>query len=68
MPHVTCRRDIRHVIKPVPVDTVIWQASRFALVESVAGQYHVVSHWPLKMEPAKRTASAQQELWENDHR
>jgi RNA 2',3'-cyclic 3'-phosphodiesterase len=37
VPHVTCRRDIRHVIKPVPVDPVIWQARSFALVESVAG-------------------------------
>jgi 2'-5' RNA ligase len=48
VPHVTCRRDIRHVIKPVPVDPVIWQARSFALVDSVAGQYHVVSHWPLQ--------------------
>ena len=51
VPHVTCRRDIRHVIKPVPVDPVIWQARSFALVESVAGppaQYHVVSQWPLQ--------------------
>jgi RNA 2',3'-cyclic 3'-phosphodiesterase len=48
VPHVTCRRDIRHVIKPVPVDPVIWQARSFALVESVAAQYHVVSHWPLQ--------------------
>jgi RNA 2',3'-cyclic 3'-phosphodiesterase len=48
VPHVTCRRDIRHVIKPVPVDSVIWAARSFALVHSVAGQYHVVSQWPLQ--------------------
>ena len=48
VPHVTCRRDIRHVIKPVPVDAVTWPVRGFALVASVAGQYHVVSQWPLQ--------------------
>lgn len=48
VPHVTCRRDIRHVIRPVPVDPVTWPARQFALVHSVAGQYHVVSQWPLQ--------------------
>ena len=48
VPHVTCRRDIRHVIRPVPVDPLVWPARQFALVHSAGGQYHVVSQWPLQ--------------------
>ena len=51
VPHVTCRRDIAHVIKPVPVQPLVWQARGFALVHSESGpppRYHVVSHWPLQ--------------------
>ena len=51
VPHVTCRRDIRHVIRPVPVDPVVWPAREFVLVHSAAGQYHVVSQWPLQTAP-----------------
>jgi RNA 2',3'-cyclic 3'-phosphodiesterase len=59
VPHVTCRRDIGHVIKPVPVDPVIWAARSFALVHSVAGQYHVVSQWPLQNVPATNVKTVQ---------
>jgi 2'-5' RNA ligase len=38
VPHVTCWRDIRHVIRPVPVDPMIWPVRRFALVHSVLGK------------------------------
>ena len=51
VPHVTCLRDIRHVIRPVPVDPLIWPARQFALVHSTLGakpEYHVVSQWPLQ--------------------
>jgi 2'-5' RNA ligase len=59
VPHVTCRRDIRHVIKPVPVDPVIWPARSFALVASVAGQYHVVSQWPMQTAPVLNVKTVQ---------
>ena len=59
VPHVTCRRDIGHVIKPVPVDPVIWPARSFALVHSVAGQYHVVSQWPLQNAPVTNVKTVQ---------
>jgi len=51
VPHVTCLRDIRHVIRPVPVDPIVWSVRQFALVHSALGakpEYHVVSHWPLQ--------------------
>ncbi len=51
VPHVTCVRDIRHVIRPVPVDPLIWPVRQFALVHSELGAkpvYHVVSQWPLQ--------------------
>lgn len=50
VPHVTCVRDIRHVIRPAPVPPIVWPVRGFALVHSVpaAAQYHVVSHWPLQ--------------------
>lgn len=50
-PHVTCVRDIRHRIRPVPVPPVTWAARDFALVHSELGaqpRYHVVSQWPLQ--------------------
>ena len=54
VPHVTCRRDIGHVIRPVRVDPIVWQVRQFALVHSELGAkpvYHVVSQWPLQTLP-----------------
>lgn len=51
VPHVTCLRDIKDRIRPVPVDPIRWPVRSFALVHSELGsqpQYHVVSHWPLQ--------------------
>ncbi len=71
-PHVSILRDAQKSLAATPIDPIAWPVTGFALVRSLLhvqpAQYHVVSHWPLTMEPAKRTASAQQELWENDHR
>ena len=48
VPHVTCYRDVRKALEPVPVTPLRWPVRSFALVESVGGQYHVVSQWPLQ--------------------
>ena len=51
VPHVTGLRDIRHVIRPVPVDPIVWPVRQFVLVHSTLGakaEYHVVSQWPLQ--------------------
>lgn len=50
-PHITVVRDIKHRIRPVAIDPIVWRVRRFALVHSVPGaapQYHVVSQWPLQ--------------------
>ena len=62
VPHVTCVRDIRHVIRPVPVDPLIWPARQFALVHSEPGAkpvYHVVSQWPLHTAPVTNVKTVQ---------
>ena len=49
-PHVTCLRDIRHRIRPVPVKPVLWPVREFVLVHSTLGarpEYHVIGRWPL---------------------
>jgi 2'-5' RNA ligase len=48
VPHVTCYRDVRKTLEPVPVEPLPWPVRSFALVRSVGGQYHVVSQWPLQ--------------------
>jgi 2'-5' RNA ligase len=48
VPHVTCYRDVRQTLEPVPVEPLLWPVRSFALVHSAAGQYHVVSQWPLQ--------------------
>ncbi|MGQ0585797.1 MAG: RNA 2',3'-cyclic phosphodiesterase [Gammaproteobacteria bacterium] len=50
-PHVTCYRDARPPIRPVPVEPLRWAVRGFALVHSSGGQYHVVSQWPLQTAP-----------------
>lgn len=45
VPHVTCLRELRDRIRPVPVKPVRWRVREFALVRSP--EYHVVSQWPL---------------------
>lgn len=50
-PHVTCLRDIRDRIRPVPIRPILWPVREFALVHSEPGptpRYHVVSQWPLQ--------------------
>jgi RNA 2',3'-cyclic 3'-phosphodiesterase len=62
-PHVTCVRDIEHVIRPVQVKPVIWRVRGFALVHSTLGdlpQYHVVSHWPLQTAPIASVKTVQE--------
>jgi 2'-5' RNA ligase len=72
VPHVTFLRDAQILLAPSPIAPIEWRVSELVLVRSLLNtqpaQYHVVSHWPLKMEPAKRTGSAQLELWENERR
>lgn len=61
-PHVTLVRDIRHRIRPVPVEPVVWPVRRFALVQSVLGdrpEYHVVSQWPLQNASATNVKTVQ---------
>ncbi len=48
VPHVTCYRDVRRALEPVPVEPLRWPVRSFALVLSAGGQYHVVSQWPLQ--------------------
>ena len=71
-PHLTVLRDARKPLPLTPIEPIRWNVTEFALVRSLldaqSPQYHVVSHWPLKMELTKRTGSAQLELWENDRR
>jgi len=62
VPHVTCLRDIRHVIRPVPLAPMVWPVRGFALVHSTLGaqpEYHVVSHWPLQTASASAVKSVQ---------
>lgn len=47
VPHLTCYRDVRKALEPAPIEPQRWAVRDFALVQSVAGQYHVVSQWPL---------------------
>jgi len=51
VPHVTCYRDVRQKLEPVPVEPLRWPVRSFALIRSAAGQYHVVSQWPLQTAP-----------------
>ena len=51
VPHVTCYRDVRQNLDPAPVEPLRWPVRSFALVHSTAGQYHVVSQWPLQTVP-----------------
>lgn len=48
VPHLTCYRDVRKALEPAPIEPLRWPVREFALVHSVAGQYHVVSQWPLQ--------------------
>lgn len=62
VPHLTCLRDIDHVIRPVPVSPLVWPVRRFALVHSTLGarpEYHVVSHWPLHTGPVPSVKTVQ---------
>ena len=62
VPHLTCVRDIRHVIRPVPITPLVWAVRGFALVHSTLGpqpQYHVVSHWPLQTGPTRSVKTVQ---------
>ena len=62
VPHLTCVRDIRHVIRPVPVTPLTWAVRSFALVHSTLGpqpQYHVVSQWSLQTGPARSVKTVQ---------
>jgi 2'-5' RNA ligase len=51
VPHVTCYRDVRQSLEPVPVEPLRWPVRGFTLVHSAGGQYHVVSQWPLQTAP-----------------
>jgi 2'-5' RNA ligase len=62
VPHVTCLRDIRHVIRPAPVSPIVWPVREFVLVHSTLGaqpQYHVVSHWPLQTASIRNVKTVQ---------
>ena len=59
VPHLTCYRDVRKALDPVPIEPLRWPVREFALVESVAGQYHVVSQWPLQNAPVTNVKTVQ---------
>lgn len=59
VPHLTCYRDVRKTLDPVPIPPLRWPVRSFALVESVGGQYHVVSQWPLQNVPATNVKTVQ---------
>jgi RNA 2',3'-cyclic 3'-phosphodiesterase len=59
VPHLTCYRDIRKAPDPAPIEPLRWAVRDFALVQSVAGQYHVVSQWPLQNAPATNVKTVQ---------
>jgi len=70
-PHVSILRDAGQALPPTPIDPIVWPVREFVLVRSVLSaqpaQYHVVSHWPLIIDQAKRTGSPQLDLWDNEH-
>jgi RNA 2',3'-cyclic 3'-phosphodiesterase len=59
VPHLTCYRDVRQALDPVPTAPLRWPVRSFALVHSVAGQYHVVSQWPLHNAPVTNVKTVQ---------
>jgi RNA 2',3'-cyclic 3'-phosphodiesterase len=59
VPHVTCYRDVRKALEPAPVTPVRWPVRGFALIQSVGGQYHVVSQWPLHNAPVTNVKTVQ---------
>ena len=59
VPHVTCYRDVRRALDPVPIEPLRWAVRDFALVHSADGQYHVVSQWPLQNASATNVKTVQ---------
>ena len=59
VPHLTCYRDVRKALDPVPIPPLRWPVRSFALVESAGGQYHVVSQWPLQNASATNVKTVQ---------
>jgi 2'-5' RNA ligase len=59
VPHLTCYRDVRKALEPAAIEPLRWAVRGFALVESVGGQYHVVSQWPLQNASATNVKTVQ---------